>query len=96
MTKKLNGKTAIVTGASQGIGLAVARRFFNEGANLVLTYLPEHGQAERIIEKIGGAGDRVLVIAGDLRQIDFVAAYSIRRGVVSVRPISWRQLRALT
>jgi 3-oxoacyl-[acyl-carrier protein] reductase len=72
MTKKLSGKTAIVTGASQGIGLAVARRFFNDGANVVVTYLPEHGQAERVIEQIGGAGDRVLVVAGDLRQVDFV------------------------
>ena len=74
MTKKLSGKTAIVTGASQGIGLAVAKRFFNDGANLVLTYLPEHGQAERIIEQIGGTGDRVLVVAGDLREIDFVGS----------------------
>lgn len=72
MTKKLSGKTAIVTGASQGIGLAVARRFFNDGANVVVTYLAEHGQAERVIEQIGGAGDRVLVVAGDLRQVDFV------------------------
>jgi 3-oxoacyl-[acyl-carrier protein] reductase len=74
MTEKLSGKTAIVTGASQGIGLAVARRFFNDGANVVVTYLPEHGQAERVIEQIGGAGDRVLVVAGDLRQVDFVGS----------------------
>jgi 3-oxoacyl-[acyl-carrier protein] reductase len=73
MAKRLTGKTAIVTGASQGIGLAVARRFFNDGANLVLTYLPEHGQAERVIENIGASKDRVRVVAGDLRQIDFVA-----------------------
>lgn len=74
MTKRLNGKTAIVTGASQGIGLAVAKRLFNDGANLVLTYLPEHGQAERVIEQVGGTGDRVLVVVGDLRQIDFIGS----------------------
>jgi 3-oxoacyl-[acyl-carrier protein] reductase len=72
MAKKLNGKTAIVTGASQGIGLAVAKRFFNDGANLVLTYLPDDGQADRVIEQIGATGDRVLIAAGDLRQPDFV------------------------
>jgi 3-oxoacyl-[acyl-carrier protein] reductase len=72
MMKKLNGKTAIVTGASQGIGLAVARRFFDDGANLVLTCLPEHGQPERVTEQIGATGDRVLVVPGDLRQTDFV------------------------
>lgn len=72
MTKRLSGKTAIVTGASQGIGLAVAKRLFNDGANVVLTYLPEHGQAERIVKQVGAADDRILVVAGDLRQIDFV------------------------
>src|SRR5581483_1311093 len=72
MTKRLSGKTAIITGASQGIGLAVARRFFNDGANLVVTYLPEDGQADRVVEQIGATKDRALAIAGDLRQIDFI------------------------
>jgi 3-oxoacyl-[acyl-carrier protein] reductase len=72
MTGKLAGKTAIVTGASQGIGLAVAKRFFADGANLVLTYLPAHGSAEQVVEQIGATADRALVVAGDLRQNDFI------------------------
>lgn len=74
MTGKLAGKIAIVTGASQGIGLAVAKRFFADGANLVLTYLPEHGSAERVMEQVGATADRALVVAGDLRQNGFIAS----------------------
>jgi len=74
MTGKLAGKIAIVTGASQGIGLAVAKRFFADGANLVLTYLPEHGSAEQVMEQVGTTADRALVLAGDLRQNGFIAS----------------------
>src|SRR5215831_3856 len=74
MTGKLAGKIAIVTGASQGIGLAVAKRFLADGANLVLTYLPEHGSAERVMEQVGTTADRALVLAGDLRQNGFIAS----------------------
>jgi 3-oxoacyl-[acyl-carrier protein] reductase len=72
MTKSLDGKIAIVTGASQAIGLAVARRLFINGANVVLTYLPKHGRAEEVAAQIGASTDRALIVAGDLREIDFV------------------------
>ena len=62
---KLADKTAIITGASQGIGRAVAQRFYAEGANLVLSSLPEHGTAENVIKQIGASEDRVLVVEGD-------------------------------
>jgi 3-oxoacyl-[acyl-carrier protein] reductase len=68
----LAGKTAIITGGSQGIGRAVARRFYAEGANLVLSSLPEHGTAENVIKQIGGSEDRVLVVEGDLRKEIFI------------------------
>jgi len=74
MTGKLAGKIAIVTGASQGIGLAVAKRFFVDGANLVLTYLPAHGNVEQVMEQVGTTADRALVVPGDLRQNDFIAS----------------------
>jgi 3-oxoacyl-[acyl-carrier protein] reductase len=74
MTQKLAGKIAIVTGASQGIGLAVAKRFFADGANLVLTYLPAHGSVEQIMEHVGATDDRAMIIAGDLRRDGFITS----------------------
>ena len=70
--RKLAGKTAIITGASQGIGRAVAQRLYAEGANLVLASLPEHGNAEDVIKQIGASDDRALVVEGDLREIKYV------------------------
>jgi len=70
--QRLKDKTAIVTGASQGIGRSVAQRFFAEGANLVLSKLPEHGNAEDIIENIEGTRERVIVVEGNLRDLRFV------------------------
>lgn len=72
MMQRLAGKTAIITGASQGIGRAVAQRLYAEGASLVLASLPEHGNAEDMIKQIGASGDRAHVVEGDLRQISFV------------------------
>ena len=72
MMQRLAGKTAIITGASQGIGRAVAQRLYAEGASLVLASLPEHGNADDMIKQIGASGDRAHVVEGDLRQISFV------------------------
>jgi meso-butanediol dehydrogenase/(S,S)-butanediol dehydrogenase/diacetyl reductase len=56
MPGRLNGKSAIITGASNGIGRASALLFAREGANLVLTDVNEDGlrQVEKEIKSIGG------------------------------------------
>jgi NAD(P)-dependent dehydrogenase (short-subunit alcohol dehydrogenase family) len=69
MTGRLAGKTALVTGASRGIGAAVAERFAQEGAHLVLAARTVGG-LEEIDDKIRAAGGTATLVPLDLR--DFV------------------------
>jgi short-subunit dehydrogenase len=65
---KLNGQTALITGASSGIGAAYARAFAARGANLVLVARSE-GAMQRLADELRGAhGGRVDVIPTDLMQ----------------------------
>lgn len=66
MSFSINGKTAIVTGAANGVGLAVARQFLENGANVMLADRDE----ERLKDEIGRAedGGAARYFAGDLRE----------------------------
>jgi NAD(P)-dependent dehydrogenase (short-subunit alcohol dehydrogenase family) len=69
---KLEGKTAVVTGGDSGIGRPVAIGFAKEGADVVILYKDEHGDAEETVRLIKAAGRKALAIAGDIGESDFV------------------------
>ena len=62
----LMNKTAIVTGASSGIGSATAKLFAREGANVVVTARRSE-DLNRLVAEIEGAGGRAIAVAGDIR-----------------------------
>jgi hypothetical protein len=67
-TGKLKGRVAIITGGDSGIGRAVAIAFAKEGANIVLSFLPEEqADADDTAAVIEKAGARVAKVAGDIR-----------------------------
>lgn len=63
---KLAGKVALITGADSGIGKAVALLFAKEGANIVVSYLKEHGDARDTAARAGNYGAEVLLVSGDI------------------------------
>jgi NAD(P)-dependent dehydrogenase (short-subunit alcohol dehydrogenase family) len=63
---KLAGRVAIITGGDSGIGRAVAVAFAREGADVVVSYLREHGDARETARLVGEAGQGCLLVAGDI------------------------------
>jgi 3-oxoacyl-[acyl-carrier protein] reductase len=64
----LAGKVAIVTGASRGIGRAIALRFGAEGARIVANYERKSAEAAEVVDEIRGAGGEAVAIAADVSQ----------------------------
>jgi 3-oxoacyl-[acyl-carrier protein] reductase len=63
---RLAGKVALVTGAQQGIGKAVALAYGREGASVVVNYLDSQAAAEEIASQIRALGQRAVPAAGDV------------------------------
>lgn len=71
-TGRLEGRKALVTGGDSGIGAATAIAFAREGADVVITYLPEEQSDANNIQRIIEAdGKKCVTIAGDLRDKEF-------------------------
>ena len=71
---RLKDRVAVVTGAQQGIGAAIARAYGREGAGVVVNYLDDAEAAEAIVAEIRGAGGRAAAVPGDVARAGDVAA----------------------
>jgi NAD(P)-dependent dehydrogenase (short-subunit alcohol dehydrogenase family) len=67
-SNRLNGKRAVITGGDSGIGRAVAIAFAREGADILISYLNEDGDARETERLVKEAGRKAVLLPGDLSQ----------------------------
>src|SRR6478609_4741660 len=66
MSKKLEGKVAVVTGASKGIGAEIARQLAAEGAAVVVNYASSKVGADKVVADITAKGGKAVAVGGDV------------------------------
>jgi len=63
---KLNGKVAVVTGASKGIGADIAKQFAAEGAAVVVNYASSKEGADRVVDQIAKRGGKAIAVQANV------------------------------
>jgi 3-oxoacyl-[acyl-carrier protein] reductase len=65
MTRKLEGKIALITGGSRGIGAAIAKRLAADGASVAITYAKDASAASAVVKAIEVSGGKAVAIQAD-------------------------------
>jgi 3-oxoacyl-[acyl-carrier protein] reductase len=66
---KLQGKVAVVTGASKGIGAGIAKALAAEGASVVVNYASSKGGADKVVADITAKGGKAIAVKGDVAKL---------------------------
>lgn len=67
---KLQNKTALVTGASRGIGRGIAQKLASEGARVAVNYRSDEKAALEVVSQIESAGGEAFAVRGDVAKLD--------------------------
>src|SRR5437762_11753533 len=70
MTRKLEGKIALITGGSRGIGAAIAKRLAADGAKVAITYSKGADAAASVVKEIERDGGKAIAIQADAANAD--------------------------
>jgi 3-oxoacyl-[acyl-carrier protein] reductase len=74
---KLTNQVAVVTGASKGIGAAIAKAFAAEGASVVVNYASSKEGADRVVKEIAAKGGKAIAVQGDVsKQADVTRLFA--------------------
>jgi 3-oxoacyl-[acyl-carrier protein] reductase len=85
----LENKTAIVTGASRGIGRSIAKKFSSEGAKVVINYNNSHEDANSLLREIEANGGTGLLVKGSVSKIEDV------KQIIKTTMIAWNRIDIL-